>query len=69
MEIVCNALIVFVTIDLAIFLYEGIRKIYRRHQIEKAFEEACRNLDKKIEEIKNRREHDGAETISARSGQ
>jgi hypothetical protein len=38
MQIIFNALIIFATIDLALFAYEQIRKIYGRYQDQKSTE-------------------------------
>lgn len=50
MQIIFNALIILVTIDLALFAYEQIRKIYGRYQARKNVEAFLRWANKRLQE-------------------
>lgn len=58
MQIICNALIIFATIDLAIFAYEQIRTIYNRYQDQKDTEAYLRWANERLKgkDLGNREE-------------
>lgn len=57
MQIIFNALIIFATIDLALFAYEQIRKIYGRYQDQK-YTEAFFNWVKKNNDPEKEETHE-----------
>lgn len=50
MDIICKVLVIFATIDLAIFAVEEGRRIYRRYQAKKDLDAFAKWAKKRLEE-------------------
>ena len=59
MDIICKALVIFATIDLAIFAVEEGRRIYRRYQAKKDLEAFADWAKKRLEERQEGKKKEG----------